>query len=725
MPHIRPNRLLTCLLFFALCVTSFAQLNTWMFKAHMHVPRNQFAAATAPDGRIFAIGGANAQTPSSLDTAEAYDPQTDSWSDVASMPKARQGHAAVAGPDGRLYVIGGETYFNNTPDPTTNTSVIVYDPLTNIWSTVADLPQPMPFPEATLGADGKIYAFEGENQSIQSCVYSYDSQTNTWTQVTSAPTDPFVARGIVTDGSGKILLVNGFGWNGINGYSDTVKCLSFDPHTGVWIPRKDSPIFRSGPQLLRGRNDLIYAAGGLGGSGAVKDVSNYIPGSDFWFTGPSLKIARALAASARGIDGTIYVLGGSDGVSPAVDSMEAMLTSNIKAAIFSAFEATEGQSFSGTVVDIRVGDPTVPTSELSATVDWGDGTGTLNGTTVKLAGDKWTVIGPHTYAHAGHYFVNVSIKEQGVFVTGGGYSVDVQDAPLTGDVVDITAEAGTKFTGTIAGFTDANPQSDATYFNANMTWGDGTTSSGQVFPDGNGGYIVNSEKTYAASGVFPVTVQVTEPEGTNDVSWHGFASVTNASAKVQANDITATEGTKFTGVVGTFTHSNANLTAANFVGSINWGDGSAVTVGAISANGAGFNVSGSHTYMHAGSYSVTITVALSGAANSMAIGDATVADAPLTATGFNLTCKGTKFGDTVATFTDSNPYGVVSEYSAAIFWGDGKSSTGSVVKVGAGYKVVGSHTYLKKGKFTVTVTIGDTGGSTASATTHINVGPVK
>ena len=100
-------------------------------------------------------------------------------------------------------------------------------------------------------------------------------------------------------------------------------------------------------------------------------------------------------------------------------------------------------------------------------------------------------------------------------------------------------------------------------------------------------------------------------------------------------------------------------------------------------------------------------------------------DATLTATGYSLICKGTDFSNTVATFIDANPFGLAADYSVNILWGDGKSSKGKVIASGSGFKVTGSHSYLKRGNYTVTVTIGDGGTSTASATTHINVGPVK
>ncbi len=71
----------------------------------MPTARNVLAAATGPDGRIYAIGGHPVGP--NLNPAEAYDTKTNAWTPVASMPTMRGELTAATGPDGRIYVIGG------------------------------------------------------------------------------------------------------------------------------------------------------------------------------------------------------------------------------------------------------------------------------------------------------------------------------------------------------------------------------------------------------------------------------------------------------------------------------------------------------------------------------------------------------------------------------------------------------------------------------------------
>src|SRR5262245_50219911 len=85
---------------------SYAVGDTWATKAAMPGSRSDLAAATGPDGKIYAIGGLNAGG-GILATVEAYDPTNDTWATKAAMPTARNALAAATGQDGKIYAIGG------------------------------------------------------------------------------------------------------------------------------------------------------------------------------------------------------------------------------------------------------------------------------------------------------------------------------------------------------------------------------------------------------------------------------------------------------------------------------------------------------------------------------------------------------------------------------------------------------------------------------------------
>jgi hypothetical protein len=216
-----------------------------------------------------------------------------------------------------------------------------------------------------------------------------------------------------------------------------------------------------------------------------------------------------------------------------------------------------------------------------------------------------------------------------------------------------------------------------------------------------------------------VTLSGTTEHATATKTWVPEQPVTVTGASV-----TATEGHAFSGTVATFTDPDTSATASEYSAAIDWGDGSTST-GTISGSGGSFTVTGGHTYAEEGSFTVKVTITdVDNASNNAppTSATATVADAPLTAAGANVSgVEGVSATATVATFTDADPGGKVSDYTATINWGDGHTSAGSVAASGKAFNVTGTHTYVEEGTYKVTVTIKDAGGATTSTTSTAKV----
>ena len=97
---------------------------------------------------------------------------------------------------------------------------------------------------------------------------------------------------------------------------------------------------------------------------------------------------------------------------------------------------------------------------------------------------------------------------------------------------------------------------------------------------------------------------------------HSTAVVADAALAATGAIVRPVAGAPFRGVVASFTDADPNGTAADFSGTISWGDGT-TSAGTIAANGrGGFTVSASTTYAASGFYTVHVTISDAGGAKT-------------------------------------------------------------------------------------------------------------
>ncbi len=296
-----------------------------------------------------------------------------------------------------------------------------------------------------------------------------------------------------------------------------------------------------------------------------------------------------------------------------------------------------------------------------------------------------------------------------------------------------------------------------------INWGDGTPLSagpptidvpGSPGTPTSGSF--NGSHTYADNGIYTVTVTISDDDG----------GTTSATFEVTVNNVaptlvvppnqTVNEGSLLSITnIGQFTDPGfdnplnpSGATSETFNYAINWGDGTAASVGAATIDSPGSvgtptsgSFDGSHIYADNGLYTVTVTVTdddggatsstfqvtVNNVAPTLIVpGDQTVGrNAPLTITN-------------IGQFADpgfDNPLNVGGEtserFAYAIDWGDGTpldAGPGTIDTAGGpGITTAGSfdgqHVYQDGGIYTVKVTINDDDGGTATGEFLVYVGP--
>ncbi len=399
-----------------------------------------------------------------------------------------------------------------------------------------------------------------------------------------------------------------------------------------------------------------------------------------------------------------------------------------------SLSAQAGTAFQGTVATVGGTDATAANlANLSATIDWGDGSGVDTTATVTTdAAGHVIVQGTHTYGSAGHDKVTVTVTDGTDQATASSQGLADVAAPvasggLTATGVNVTAVTGQPFVATVA--TVSDPGAGRHDLVAKIDWGDGSWPSLVRLqgPDASGNFSVLGLHDYNAARSYTITVTVSDratgdqatATATADVADHGPLSVTGQR-------IDATAGTSFTGTIATVTDPGAS--ADGMKATVDWGDGSAPdTTATVTADGNGnLVVQGTHTYAGVGNYRVTVTVTDAAGNRDQAVSLADVDPAPV-APGIRVKAVDLKATAGQA-FTDGIaavylPGAAAGDLTVRVNWGDG-TTDGNAQLVPFGtqglFVVNGTHTYAGAGHFTITVTVtgpatGATGSSSSTA----------
>ena len=273
----------------------------------MSVGRINHTATLLQNGKVLVTGGQSGSEdigngysmPIILDSAELYDPVSDSWTQTGSLNVACEAHLAILLTNGTVLVAGGQNFIitNNGyavfPTAQHLDSAEIYDPDTGTWTPTTDPPGTGLLGKPTLLADGRVFIAESKYGSLTDGVgIIYDPAAGSW--ATTSP-GPYVgvspsftlANGLVLAGGG-----------------------TYDPITDTWSPVNGGGIgFGEAPVLLT--NGMVLEEGDEGFPENTSEI--YDPGSNVWKDGPLLNIGRYNQATVALANGKALTTGGNFG----------------------------------------------------------------------------------------------------------------------------------------------------------------------------------------------------------------------------------------------------------------------------------------------------------------------------------------------------------------------------------------------------------------------------
>ena len=225
-----------------------------------------FGVAAYNAGKVYSVTGLTNAPYAYIATANGYvfDVATQQWSPMASAPQALY-YSAGGFVGGKLYVAGGIATVD-VDNRTNSQAVYAYDPVSDSWSRVTDLPHPVSEAgAATLG--GKLYIIGGctNENSYLSCtssnsVYRYDPATNRWASVANYPSR---VLGESCGGvNGVIVCASGVTSYTAPGMAST---YIYHPGTNTWTKGANMPYKGYGMAASAANNKLIVAGGISGG----------------------------------------------------------------------------------------------------------------------------------------------------------------------------------------------------------------------------------------------------------------------------------------------------------------------------------------------------------------------------------------------------------------------------------------------------------------------------
>jgi len=277
--------------------------NSFTRVGDMHEGRAGAQGILLPSGKVLVMGGQYFTTTyAARQSAELFDPVTNTWSYTGSLNYARFDNFAILLNNGKVLVGGGSSGSN----------VELYNPATGIFSLAASMPTGRSRAAAALLPNGNVLVLGGEGSNAKTADI-YNVASDSWSSLT--PQMNYYHGGgqaIATLNDGRIVIAGG--WNDLNTIGSSGMDI-FDPSTNTFASVVQLPNFLfaagiAGQKLSDGR---VAFFGGSDGQGNIySEVMVYDPATNkVTIQANTMSMYRYNMATALLQDGRVFIVGGN------------------------------------------------------------------------------------------------------------------------------------------------------------------------------------------------------------------------------------------------------------------------------------------------------------------------------------------------------------------------------------------------------------------------------
>ncbi|MDB5358408.1 MAG: hypothetical protein JWN24_4861 [Phycisphaerales bacterium] len=271
------------------------------------------AQSAVANGKLYVFGGYNVDSPNFLATtqADSYDPATNTWTRLADMPEPLT-HIGVATDGQFIYLAGGYVTSYKTGYQTFGTrDVWRYDIAHNTWSAFVPLPAPRAAGAMVL-LGRALHYFDGVDPTraghADHWVLNLDDPSPKWVALAPLPASRNHITGTVLDG--KIYAIGG--QPNTNDATPSADLFMWDPaHPNAWTALASMPEPRSHAVTAVVNGRIIVVGGATTGDVALSSVIAYDPLTNTWASLTPVPSPR-LAPAGGYVDGRLIVTTGDD-----------------------------------------------------------------------------------------------------------------------------------------------------------------------------------------------------------------------------------------------------------------------------------------------------------------------------------------------------------------------------------------------------------------------------